>query len=141
MTEVSGEKTFKEQGEKVTTHVFLSDEGTGPFRVGKRPFNCGLIFGQDEREETVINCDARALYELIKAVNILESGKNMAEYGAWSILRDRKQGYYTLHRAFLSYSLKEEEMEEFISLVKKIADREDVQRELVKEFVEVYGAV
>lgn len=140
-TAVPGEKTFKEPGGKVTAHVFLSDEGTGPFRVGKRSFNCGLIFGQEQRKETIINCDARSLYELIKAVNILESGKIMAEYSAWSILRDRKQGYYTLHRAFLSYSLTEEEMEEFVSLVKKLADREDVQRELVKEFVEVYGAI
>ena len=140
-TAVPGEKTFKDPGGKVTAHVFLSDEGTGPFRVGKRSFNCGLIFGQEQRKETIINCDARSLYELIKAVNILESGKIMAEYSAWSILRDRKQGYYTLHRAFLSYSLTEEEMEEFISLVKKLADREDVQKELVKEFVEVYGAI
>ena len=140
-TAVPGEKSFKESGDNVTAHVFLSDEGTGLFRVGKRPFNCGLIFGEDQREETVINCDARALYELIKTVNILESGKIMAEYGAWSILRDRKQGYYTLHRSFLSYSLTEGAMEEFLSLVKKLADREDVQRELVKEFIEVYGAV
>jgi CO dehydrogenase/acetyl-CoA synthase beta subunit len=56
-------------------------------------------------------------------------------------MRNSKEDYYSVRKDGVLVFLEKKEMEEFIESVRELYKREDVQQDLLKEYVEVYGAV
>ncbi len=135
------EKSVVINKERVQVEVYFSDEGTGPFHAGKQPFSCGFTISDGRRTKVTFACISQTFYELIETVAQLGENKEISRFGSWEIMRNSREGYYSVRKGGVLVFLEKEEMEEFIDSVRELYKREDVQQDLLKEYVEVYGAV
>jgi len=126
---------------RVLVEVYFSDEGIGPFHAGQQPFSCGFTISDGKRTKVTFACISQTFYELIEAVAQLGENKEIARFGSWEIMRNSKEDYYSVRKDGVLVFLEKKEMEEFIESVRELYKREDVQQDLLKEYVEVYGAV
>lgn len=135
------ERSFTEKKSCVSVRGFFSSEGIPPLFAGKQPFSCGFSFHPNNKLREEVPCSAQTLYELVETANIIKrENKVLAAFGHWEIMKDDKNSVYTIEKDFRIYVSKEE-MEEFLELVDELYQREDIQRELVKSYAEVYGAI
>jgi hypothetical protein len=56
-------------------------------------------------------------------------------------MRNNREGCYSVRKDGVLVFLEKEEMDEFIESVRELYKREDVQQDLLREYVEIYGAV
>jgi hypothetical protein len=135
------ERSFSKKGSCVSVQGFYSSEGIPPLSAGKMPFSCGFSFHEGGKLRAEVPCSAQTLYELVETANIIKKdNKVLAGFGHWEIMKDDKNSVYTIEKDIRIYVSKEE-MEEFLELVDELYKREDIQRELVKSYAEVYGAI
>lgn len=125
----------------VRVQIFLSYGGGGPFLIGSHPFSCGFSFGDKITTKAIFACTSQTFYELIQAVAILDSNKEVAAYGHWEIMKNDREGFYSVQKNGVCVFVTKDELNDLISLVTEMYEREDVQRDLTLEFVEVYGAL
>lgn len=104
-------------------------------------FSCGFSFTDPNNRNFTVACRAKTLDELYEAISILERGNIIAEYGAWQLMREEKQGAYSIRKDGVLNFLTREEFDTFIKLAKEAYNLPDVQSALTFEFAEEYGAV
>jgi hypothetical protein len=139
--EPAKERSFSGEKSYVSVKGLFSSEGDPPLFAGKQPFSCVFSFHPNNKLRERVPCSAQTLYELVETANIINrENKILAGFGHWEIMKDDKNSAYTIEKDTRIYVSKEE-MEEFLELVDELYKREDVQRELVKSYAEVYGAI
>ena len=135
------ERSFSKKGPCVSVQGFFSSEGIPPLFAGKQPFSCGFSFHEDDKLRAEIPCSAQILYELIETANIIKKeNRVLATFGHWELMKDDKNAVYTIEKGFRIY-VSRQEMEEFLDLIDELCQRKDIQRELVKSYVEVCNAL
>lgn len=135
------EKHIVIEKQNVLTEVFLSFEGMGPFHVGEQPFSCGFSISEGDHSKVTFACNSQALYELIETVTQLGGSKEIVKFGHWEIMKNDKEAVFSVKKNGVLVFLKKAELEEFVDAIKELYGREDVQQDLLKEYVEIYGAV
>lgn len=129
------------QKTRVSVQFFSSWEGAGPFHVGARPFSCGFTFTDGKTTKAIFACTSRTFYELIQAVALLQGTKDMSTYGQWELMKNDREGAYSIQKNGVLVFIEKQEIEELIELVNELYAREDVQRDLTREYVEEFGAL
>ncbi|MBZ0154891.1 MAG: hypothetical protein K8I29_01590 [Alphaproteobacteria bacterium] len=112
-----------------------------PFPASDEVFSCGFDFMNSEKLTFTIACTSITYYELIEAINILERNKVIVDYGAWQLMKEEKQGAYTIRKDSVLIFVDKKEFESFIKLAKDAYNIEDVKRAIEFSLAEKYGAV
>lgn len=115
--------------------VMFAKKGEGIFKIGQRPFSCSLNFNH-----AAFSCAASGFYNLIKAASLLGE-INPATFKEWILLEDDKNGAYFIQREGTRLSLSKAEFKEAIKIIKEAAIDKDIQRSLIEEHVEKFGAL
>lgn len=131
--------TFVLQKPKVSAQVFLP-RSFSTDAIEKEVFSCGFNITDGYKLKATIACSAQTFYELTQAIALLE-GRELAGYGHWKIQRNTREGSCFIRKYGVQLQLVQDELDEFIKLVKELNVHEQVQRAIVEEFTEVYGAL
>lgn len=128
---LSDEKTPKTSieisGGTVNFHALL-DPGRGQF-------SCLFSF-----EKGSIACSIRSLVSLLNLRKKITSYDFYVEGDAWVLSRRLDTGAY-IRRDLYSYSPSKEEMEDFLTLIKSVEQREEIKTEIDRAVIETYGAL
>ncbi|RJQ48919.1 MAG: hypothetical protein C4538_03055 [Nitrospiraceae bacterium] len=123
---------------KTFADVFLSDEGRGPFRTGKRNLSCAIAILDEHKEvKAIFTCTGRSLYELVKLVGLFRKDKVLEKYGEWEILKGSKDGSPYIQQNDIRHAITEEEFRNFVDMVNTLNEHPDIHKELL----EVRGAL
>lgn len=134
------EKSLLIEKEKASGQVLLSVEGVGPFHAGNRDFACALTISEGVKYKATFACSPQTFLELIETVSLLEERK-AARYGQWEIVKDFEHNIFYIEKGGVRVPVTKEELLDFSQVVKDIYACEEVQIDLIQNYVETYGAL
>lgn len=138
---VPQKKKFIEESSDVTVQVFLSSDGIGPMKAGKREFSCGFALKCDGQLLAEIVCTAKDVYDLLEVILMIEDNIEIARKGPWEIMKNDKENAFTVRKSGVLIPVPKKTLENFMDLALKLYSNQDVQRDILKEYIEQYGAV
>lgn len=134
-TERKEKDRFLLKGHKVSLDVFLSKEPTSPLG-NKRKFSCGYHFPG----KAAVVFSSASFYELLQCLHMIkEEEKEVATAGTITVYSSPQSPGIQIGPVMVH--LTQEEFDDFVPLTWELYNREDVQADLMKEYVEVYGAL
>jgi len=146
----SERKYLSMQRQTVSVQVFLSGAGQPPFFSSQSPFSCSFSFYRDFYRDdksliATFACTAQRLFELFEVVRQLkDENKIIAIYGHWEIKRSERENTYTvkiLGEGGALIAITKRNIDDLMDLVEEMYQIEEIQRDLIKEYLEVYGAL
>ncbi len=127
---------------KVSVQFYFSFD---PAQSFSNNFSCGFTFRDETKRTLTVACDALGLFELNKALEMISpnvmTGIASGDYGSWEILINIKENLYSIRSGKTMFFVTSQEFKEFSKLAKDLYNNPYVQRNVMKDFAETYGAV